>query len=125
LGYYAFLFLTWLPDYLVEVRHLSMLSAGKMIAIPYLLFEVNEPLGGWISDRLIRKGYSETDTRKAMIAVAFAAGLLVIPAMLVKDQTLAIVFIVATSLVGLSTANVTCGFTKLCATFTGRLVDWN
>jgi ACS family D-galactonate transporter-like MFS transporter len=107
LDYYAFLFLTWLPDYLVEVRHLSMLSAGTMIAIPYLLFGINEPLGGWISDHLIRKGYSETGTRKVMIAVSFVAGLLIIPAMLVKDQTLALVFIAATSLVGLSTANVT------------------
>src|SRR6185312_12481530 len=103
LDYYAFLFLTWLPDYLVEVRHFSLLSVGGMIAIPYMLFGASEPLGGWISDYLIRKGYDETRTRKAIIAIAFMAALLIIPAVLVKDQTLAIVFIAATSLIGLST----------------------
>jgi len=107
LDYYAFLFLTWLPDYLVEVRHFSLLSVGGLIAIPYMLFGASEPLGGWISDYLIRKGYDETRTRKAIIAIAFMAALLIIPAVIVKDQTLAIIFIAATSLIGLSTANVT------------------
>jgi MFS family permease len=107
LDFFAFLFLTWLPDYLVEVRHLSVQSAGTLIAVPYLVFGLSEPLGGWICDRWIRKGSDETRTRKVVIAFGFGTALLVIPGMLIENNVLAMVFISASSLIGLSTANVT------------------
>ena len=49
--YYWYLFVTWLPDYLVTVRHLTLVRAGFYAALPYLIFGVCEPLGGWISER--------------------------------------------------------------------------
>ncbi|MGH9731106.1 MAG: MFS transporter, partial [Candidatus Acidiferrales bacterium] len=49
--YYFYLFLTWLPDYLMTVRHFRVLAAGLFAALPYLVFMVTEPLGGWIADR--------------------------------------------------------------------------
>jgi ACS family D-galactonate transporter-like MFS transporter len=64
-------------------------------------------LGGWISDQLIRHSFSETGTRKMMIVVAFSAGMLMIPATSVRSETLAFAFIIGSSLIGLSTANVT------------------
>ncbi|MGB7561939.1 MAG: MFS transporter, partial [Candidatus Acidiferrales bacterium] len=63
--YYFYLFLTWLPDYLMTVRHFRMLAAGLFAALPYLVFMVAEPLGGWIADRLVRHGWSETIARKS------------------------------------------------------------
>ncbi|MGH9378933.1 MAG: MFS transporter, partial [Terriglobia bacterium] len=58
--YYWYLLVTWLPDYLVTVRHLTVLRAGIYSAAPFLVFGVSEPVGGWIADRLIRLGWSET-----------------------------------------------------------------
>jgi MFS transporter, ACS family, D-galactonate transporter len=107
LDFYAYLLLTWLPDYLVEVRNFTILKAGSLTAIAYLAFGLSEPVGGWIADHFIRAGHDETCIRKAIVGVAFLAGLMMVPATIVKDGKLAMALIAATSLVGLSTANVT------------------
>ena len=62
--YYWYLLVTWLPDYLVTVRHLTLVRAGFYAALPYLVFGVCQPLGGWITDWFIRRGWDETRTRK-------------------------------------------------------------
>jgi MFS family permease len=103
--YYWYLLLTWLPDYLVEVRHLSILRAGFYAALPYLVFGVSEPIGGWIADRLIARGWDETRTRKGMVTLAFSMGLLLIPAARVESAESALFLIMGASLVGLATGN--------------------
>lgn len=103
--YYWYLLVTWLPDYLVTVRHLTLLRAGIYSAIPYLVFGAGEPLGGWIADHLVRLGWDHTRTRKWIITFAFLAGLLLIPAARVDSPTLAVWLISGASLVGLATAN--------------------
>ena len=104
-GYYNYLLVTWLPDYLVEVRHLTILKAGFLASIPYIVWAVSEPLGGWLADRLVRFGWDQTRVRKGMITVGFATGLLLIPAALVSNLTTSIVLLAGGSLVGLSSAN--------------------
>ena len=51
--YFWYLLLTWLPSYLVNVRQLTILKAGFYASLPFLVFGVCQPLGGWIADRLI------------------------------------------------------------------------
>ena len=104
-GYYQYLLVTWLPDYFVRVRHFSLLEAGFYASLTYLVWAVSAPLGGWISDRLIRRGWNETRVRKGVLTVAFSTGLLLIPAALVAKATTAVPLVTAASLVGLSTAN--------------------
>jgi len=103
--YFWYVLLTWLPDYLFEVRHLSIVRAGIYAALPFATFGVSEPLGGWIGDRLIHRGWDETRTRKGMITAAFLFGLLLIPAAQVESSRLAIALIIGASLVGLATGN--------------------
>jgi ACS family D-galactonate transporter-like MFS transporter len=103
--YYWYLFVTWLPDYLVTVRHLTILRAGLYAALPYLVFGVSEPIGGWVADRLIRFGWDETRTRKGIVTIAFLTGLLLIPASHVESANAAIALLVGASLVGLSIGN--------------------
>ena len=103
--YYWYLLLTWLPDYLVESRHLTILRAGIYASLPYLVFGVSEPIGGWIADRLIRRGWDETRTRKGIVTVAFMTSLLLIPAARVSSAEAAIALIIGGSLVGLATGN--------------------
>ncbi len=105
-GYYNYLLVTWLPDYLVEVRHLPLLKAGFLAAIPYVVWAVSEVAGGWVSDRLVRHGRNETRVRKGMITVGFATGLMLIPAALVGSLTASIVLLSAGSLVGMSSPNI-------------------
>lgn len=103
--YYWYLLVTWLPDYLVTVRHLTILRAGFYVALPFLVFGVSEPIGGWIVDRLIRFGWDETRTRKGMVTIAFLTGLLLIPASRVESANAAIALLLGASLVGLATGN--------------------
>jgi MFS transporter, ACS family, D-galactonate transporter len=103
--YYWYLFVTWLPDYLVTVRHFTILRAGVFAALPFFVFGVSEPVGGWIADHLIRLGYNETRTRKGIVAVAFLSGLMLIPASRVHSASAAVALIAGASLVGLATGN--------------------
>jgi len=103
--YYWYLLVTWLPDYLFTVQHLTILKAGFFASLPFFVFGVSEPIGGWIADRLVGKGWDETRTRKTVVTVAFATGLLLIPAAAVDSPTAAIALIVGGSLVGLATGN--------------------
>ena len=105
-GYYNYLLVTWLPDYLVEVRHLTLLKAGFLAAIPYAAWAVAEVAGGWASDRLVRHGWNETRVRKGMITVGFATGLMLIPAALVGNLTASIILLAGGSLVGMSCPNI-------------------
>jgi MFS family permease len=103
--YYWYLLVTWLPDYLVTVRHLTILKAGLYASLPYFVWGISEPLGGWIADCLMRRGWDETCARKWLITVAFISGLLLIPAARVQGAHAAIVLIMGASLVGLATGN--------------------
>jgi nitrate/nitrite transporter NarK len=103
--YYWYLLVTWLPDYLVTVRHLTLLNAGMYASLPYFVFGAGEPIGGWLADWLIRRGWDETRTRKGIVTVAFLTGLMLIPAARAVTAPAALAFIVAGSLVGLSSGN--------------------
>lgn len=104
-GYYWYLFVTWLPDYLVTVRHLPVVKAGAWSALPFLIFGFAEPLGGWISDRLIHRGWDATISRKGVLTAGFLTGLLLIPAVRARSATTALGLIMAASLVGLAAGN--------------------
>jgi len=103
--YYWYLLVTWLPDYLVTVHHLTVIRAGVYTILPFLIFGISEPIGGWIADRLIRLGWNETRTRKGIVTVAFLTGLFLIPLARVHNATSAVALVVGGSLVGLATGN--------------------
>jgi MFS transporter, ACS family, D-galactonate transporter len=103
--YFWYLMVTWLPDYLYVERHLSIVKAGLFSALPYAVFGVCQVLGGWISDRLVRRGWNVTRTRKGIVTFGFLFGLLIIPAARVHSAGMAVALIAASGLVGLSTAN--------------------
>jgi ACS family D-galactonate transporter-like MFS transporter len=103
--YYWYFLVSWLPDYLVTVRGLTMMKAGIYAALPYFVFGASEPIGGWIADRLIRAGWDETRARKGIVTIAFLTGLLLIPAARVSTPGAAVALIVGGGLVGLATGN--------------------
>ncbi|MBI5085763.1 MAG: MFS transporter [Acidobacteria bacterium] len=105
-SYYWYLLVTWLPDYLVESRHLTLPQAGAFAVIPYLVFTVSEPLGGWAADILVRLGFNETRSRKTIISAAFLTSLMLLPAGRAANDTAAVWMIGAASLVGLATGNI-------------------
>jgi len=103
--YYWYVLVTWLPDYLVTVRQLSIVRAGFYSSLVFLTFGIAEPIGGWIGDSLIRRGWDETRTRKGIVTIAFATGVLLMAAMRTAHTGIAIGLLIGGSLVGLATGN--------------------
>lgn len=63
----TYFFLTWFPVYLVEQRGMSILKAGIAASLPAICGFLGGVLGGVISDRLLKMGYSLTAARKIPI----------------------------------------------------------
>ena len=103
--YYWYVLVTWLPDYLVTVRHLSIVQAGFYASLAFFTFGIAEPIGGWIADTLIRNGWDETTTRKGIVTVAFGMGVFLMAAMHAAPTNAAIALLILASLVGLATGN--------------------
>ena len=103
--YYWYVVLFWLPDFLVNAHHLALPKAGFLASLAFFIFAISEPVGGWLADRLIRRGWDETRTRKGILTFAFLTGLFLIPAARVESASAAIILVFGAALVGLSTGN--------------------
>ncbi len=103
--YYWYVLVTWLPDYLITVRQLSIVQAGFYASLVFFTFGIAEPIGGWIADSLIGRGWDETATRKGIVTIAFSMGIFLIGAMRTAHTEVAIGLLIVASLVGLATGN--------------------
>jgi len=71
-NYYIYFMLTWLPIYLVEERHLSLVTMPKISALYYAVDALSTMLCGWVSDHFIRAGKSVTVVRKSAMVIGLA-----------------------------------------------------
>ena len=107
-GYVFFLFLTWLPNYLVQELQISMIKSAGYAAIPWLCGTIAElVVGGWLVDWLIRRGGNEVRVRKTVLVSGLLIGMSVVGAVFTRDPVWAIVWI-SLSLSGLSIAAPVC-----------------
>ncbi|MDR3452723.1 MAG: MFS transporter [Rhodoferax sp.] len=103
-GYCFYLFLTWLPGYLVQTMHMSILKSASFAAIPWLCATVSDlVVGGWLIDHLIAKGHDETRVRKSVLLAGMFGGLAVFGATTTTDPVIAIIWI-SIALSGLAAA---------------------
>ena len=103
-GYCFYLFLTWLPGYLVQTMHMSILQSAGFAAIPWMCATVSDLLvGGWLIDHLIARGHDETRVRKTVLLAGMTGGLAVFGATTTTDPIWAIVWI-SLALSGLAAA---------------------
>jgi sugar phosphate permease len=103
-GYSFYLFLTWLPNYLVQSMHMSILKSAGFSAIPWIFATIADlVVGGWLIDHLIARGYDDTRVRKTVLVTGMLLGLCVFGATLTTDPVWAIVWI-SIALSGLSAA---------------------
>ena len=93
-GYTFYLFLTWLPGYLVTQMHMSIIKSAGYAAIPWLFASVADLLvGGILIDRLIARGYDETVVRKTVLVGGMILGLAVFGATTTDNPVWAIAWI--------------------------------
>ncbi|MCW3478646.1 MFS transporter [Neisseriaceae bacterium JH1-16] len=103
-GYVFYLFLTWLPGYLVQTMHMSILKSASFAAVPWVFATLADILvGGWLIDHLIGKGYNETRVRKGVLLAGMCCGLAVFGATTTTDPYIAILWITV-ALSGLAAA---------------------
>jgi sugar phosphate permease len=103
-GYSFYLFLTWLPNYLVESMHMSILKSAGFTAIPWICATIADLIvGGWLIDHLLARGYAETPVRKTVLVLGMLFGLAVFGTTLTTDPVWAIVWI-SVALSGLAAA---------------------
>ena len=103
-GYCFYLFLTWLPAYLVQTMHMSILKSATFAAIPWMCATVSDlAVGGWLIDHLIARGHDETRVRKTVLLVGMCGGLAVFGATTTTDPVRAIAWI-SVALSGLAAA---------------------
>jgi ACS family glucarate transporter-like MFS transporter len=87
----TYFFLTWFPVYLVTERHMTILKAGFIAALPAVAGFLGGILGGFVSDRMLKAGYSLSAARKTPIVV----GMLLAMSMIVCNYVTADWLVVA------------------------------
>ncbi len=103
-GYSFYLFLTWLPGYLVQTLHMGILKSASYAAIPWVFATLSDLLvGGFLVDWLIARGHDDTRVRKAVLVLGMLLGLTVVGAAFTTDAAWALVWI-SVSLTGLAAA---------------------
>lgn len=108
LGYAWYFLVSWLPAYLEEERGFSKESMAIFGSLPFWAMAVTSLAGGWFSDQWIKSGATPTKVRKTFIISGFLlCAAFMIPAVLVKEAKLCIVFLtLACAALGFYTSNV-------------------
>jgi ACS family hexuronate transporter-like MFS transporter len=73
------LYITWLPLYLYNVRGFSLKQIGLFAWVPYVAADAGSLVGGWLSGHLIGRGWTADRARKSVIAAGallMSAGIL-------------------------------------------------
>ena len=65
-----YFYVFWIPEYLTRERHLNLASMALVAWIPFLVADLSNFAGGYITLRLQRAGWSPNRTRKALMATA-------------------------------------------------------
>lgn len=96
LTYCFWMFLNWLPTYLVEARHFTFLEVGFYSVLPAIAQGTAQVSVGWLSPYLLTRGYSKNFSRKVIICGGFlGASLCMILVVVTLSPMLAVIYIAA------------------------------
>jgi sugar phosphate permease len=105
--YLIWLYLTWLPGYLVTERHLTVKGTGLVASLPFIFGFFGSLAGGLLSDRLAARGFSPILSRKLpIIAGLLGMAAFTVPAALTASVGVAVLCIALAVFCGnVATAN--------------------
>jgi MFS transporter, ACS family, D-galactonate transporter len=86
-------FLTWFPTYLVTYRHMDFIKAGFLASLPFLAAFGGVLSGGFLSDYLIKLGFSVTTARKVPVISGLLLCTSIVGANYVESPALIILFL--------------------------------
>jgi len=94
--YCLWIFLSWLPSYLVDYRHFTLIKVGYLASLPLLAGVVGDTVGGLATDWLLRKtGNAKLARRAVAITGLLGCCACIVPASLVQDPYAAIYLLTA------------------------------
>jgi MFS family permease len=107
LNFVFYFYTTWFPTYLVQSRGFSLRQLGLLGMLPGLAAIPSSWLGGFISDRLYRRGWSLTAARKTCLAGGLLVSSVITLTAFVKSDALALAaFTVAYMGIAIAGANI-------------------
>jgi ACS family hexuronate transporter-like MFS transporter len=92
------MFLFWLPDFFAKRYNLDLQHFGPPLVVVYLVSDAGGICGGWLSSRLIRRGFTVNRARKLTMLLASVLVMPVTLAMYASNLWLAV------AIVGMATA---------------------
>lgn len=91
-GYEAYIFFSWFFIYLNSARGLDLKQSSYYTVLPFLAMAVASPLGGWISDRMVRRFGKRTGRCYfAAAAIGFSAAFLALGTQAATPQLASVV----------------------------------
>ncbi|MFP5234289.1 MAG: MFS transporter [Acidobacteriota bacterium] len=85
-------FLTWFPIYLTRAKHIPIVTAGFLAALPALFGCAGGIFGGVVSDRLLRGSFSLTFARKAPIVTGMVLAMSIVACNYAQSRIAMILF---------------------------------
>jgi MFS family permease len=71
-AYFVFYFMTWMPAYFVEERHLSLSKMGLYSFFSFSGIAIVAIVSAWVADMMIKRGGNAIAVRKAFVVAGFA-----------------------------------------------------
>jgi sugar phosphate permease len=89
--YCLWIFLSWLPSYLVEYRHFTLLKVGYLASLPLWAGVIGDTVGGWATDwLLIKTGNARLAPRLVAIVGLLGCAVFIVPAALTSNPYTAV-----------------------------------
>ncbi len=89
--YCLWIFLSWLPSYLVEFRHFTLIKVGLFASLPLFAGVVGDTVGGLSTDWLLKKtGSAKIGRRTVAIIGLLGCAVCIVPAALTENAYVAV-----------------------------------
>ena len=89
--YCLWIFLSWLPSYLIEVRHFTLIKVGIFASLPLFAGVVGDTVGGVATDWLLKAtGSAKIGRRVVAIVGLLGCAACIVPAALTEDAYVAV-----------------------------------
>jgi sugar phosphate permease len=89
--YCLWIFLSWLPSYLIEFRHFTLLKVGLFASLPLFAGVIGDTVGGIATDWLLKRtGSAKIGRRVVAIVGLLGCAVCIVPAALTEDPYVAV-----------------------------------
>jgi len=89
--YCLWIFLSWLPSYLIEFRHFTLIKVGLFASLPLLAGVVGDTVGGVATDWLLKStGSAKIGRRAVAITGLLGCAVCIVPAALTENAYVAV-----------------------------------